>query len=639
MDKKRGALILLVSSLILALFSTLVSADYSTSVFNGNTFSGTSIDMDDYTIIVTMNYNQNRMFVDAGDDFASVPIFECGTLKNIKVCFTNTTFDEEELRTYMVLQINKTEPSITITRTITETEFYAGEEQNVTISVTNSGDTATDVTYYEDWGSEFEIIAIEDGPCNIERSAIIWKGYLTETRSLDCLYRIRAKDEVHKSVAASLKYFNGYKMETEYASELVIDAEPLVEILYRAVHEEEQPEEATFDWETDSVSPAVGEEFKLGINLTNKLSATNEENPSWVDVYLTLQYPQGLDYKGPGYIFYKEDVGTSGNYTNYTTHRVSSSGVLTKQLGNVLEWSGRLNNNASHEASETFVLNFIGKKIGANNILLTAHYTDENGGEYTHSEYIKLDIGVRGMKTILYINDLAKRFEREEHLEDEDEIDLESLNEYKLRMQIENVNPYGIIKNVEVSVDPENFTVFETKSISSIVKDGYWEPYEFMFTAPRTAADQNYDIKVTVTALTEFGERFTNTSEFTVSLNKFDDIEINHEFETTSLEGDEESMIVTNLKNNRLVDIHGVRVWDYIDPRFAVDGVHERMLTLKADEEVDIYSYTVTAPRIGEKDDEFIINTTLSYYDPDYNINITQTKESKMTVEPKELDI
>ncbi|MBU0461857.1 MAG: hypothetical protein KJ574_04700, partial [Nanoarchaeota archaeon] len=571
---------------------------------------------------------------DAGDDFASVSLYGCDDLKNILVCFTNTTFDEDELRTYIVVEINKTEPVISITRTISNTEFYAGEEQNVTISVTNTGDPATNATYYENWGSEFEIVEMEEGLCSIERSAIIWKGYIDEDKPLECTYRIRAKKDVEKGVVASLRYFNGFKMDTEYSSELLVTVNPIVEILTRTVHEDEEPVEAAFDWDADDVEPSINEDVRLALNLTNKLRESK-----WVDVDLKITYPKGIDYLGSSYVIYKEENGSLGNYTSYITHRLGATKIFTKTTGNVLEWSGRLRNNGTKEASEIFVLEFNTQKTGAHNLLLTAHYKDEDKREYTYSEYVKLKVINRGIKPIMYINDLSKRFEREETLlEEDDTIELESLNEYRLRMQIENINPFGKLKNLKVVVNTSvaNFT---TKEYSEIDAAGRLIPYSFLFRAPRTGVDLDYDMFITITGLTEFGDYFSNSTTFTARVNKFEDIDITHEFESTSLEGDEDSLVTTNLKNNRLVDLKNVNVTEYIDPRFTVEGVHARTMNLKADEDVDAYSYTLTAPRIEVENDTFYINTTVTYYDPDHEMMVTHSKQETMTVKPKELDL
>ena len=115
MDAKRGVLVIL----LLVLLATDASA-YLTNVFTGKVKSGESIDIDDYTIIVTLS-RQNRLFVDAVDDFANIDLNQCGDVKNIRVCFKNITIDETELVTYVDLEINKTEPNIEITRTISKT--------------------------------------------------------------------------------------------------------------------------------------------------------------------------------------------------------------------------------------------------------------------------------------------------------------------------------------------------------------------------------------------------------------------------------------------------------------------------------------------------------------------------------------
>jgi hypothetical protein len=214
-------------------------------------------------------------------------------------------------------------------------------------------------------------------------------------------------------------------------------------------------------------------------------------------------------------------------------------------------------------------------------------------------------------------------------------------------MQIENSNHFAELRNIEVEVSTNltNFSKVEypvlelqeyRKGFTHTVS-GMEIPYKFMFNAPRTEVDKDYDLFVTITGLTEFGEKFTNTTEFTARVNKFEDIQINHEFESTNIEGDEDTLVTTLLKNNRVSDIKNVHVTDYVDPRLGFDGVNTRKLTLKADEEVAVYSYMLTAPRINVESGDFFVNTTVKYYDPDYDQEFIQSEESKLTIKPKEL--
>ncbi|MFQ5475009.1 MAG: hypothetical protein ACE5DM_04190, partial [Candidatus Nanoarchaeia archaeon] len=632
MSKKRGVWILLVI-VFLSLSAHAASAGYSKEVFTGNVFSGTSIDIDgDYSVIVTHNKLGNRIFVDAGDDYSSVNIDECEELKNIRVCFTNMTYDTDELKTFATIKINKTEPTIAVTRTITSTDFYAGEEQNVTVQVKNTGDTATDGTYYEDWGDKYEIVDRLDGPCSVERSAIIWKGSLEKDETLSCEFTIKAIDKVNRGVVGSFKYFDGFNYETEYGTELVVDVKNVVDLKSRMIHQDTEPEEDSFSFETDHVTLSEGEEGRLAINITNMMSQGD-----YVDVILRLHLPKGVMYTGPGTIITKKKANSTGNFTIFTKTKVVASDKMTIVNERVLEWHGRLKTNATDRSSKVFILDLLPKYTGISNILVEAEYTDDEGRSYDHTEYIPLSVASRGINTLLYINDPVRKQVWTEHYEHEDSIDIVSLHKYALKIQVQNENAYANIKDVEVRV-VTNLTGFDDQNYALMSSRAINVPFDFIFKAPRVEQDTDYDMSVYTDYTTENGEKFSNMTKFTINVKGFEGITINHEFEKTSLEGDEESSVTVSLTNNLLIDIPNVRIKELIDPRFKVKGVLKKNLVLKADEDIDVLSYVLTAPRLSDEE-SLKINTTVEYPYQGNDTWITKSDINTMAVKPKELDL
>ena len=285
MDAKRGLLVVL----LLVILATNASA-YITEVFSGTVKSGESIDIDDYTLIVTLS-RQNRLFVDAIDDFASLDLDQCGELKNIRICFNNITIDDTELVTYVDITINKTEPKIDITRTISKTEFFVGEELTVTSKVKNTGDDALDATYLEEWGPDAEVVSVESGFCILERGRIIWRGFLKKDQELNCEYKIKFKEPVERGYVGTFKYYNGYNYETEVSTELVLKAKDAVQMDSRFVGQDVEVESNTFSYDAEDDSASPGEKVRLVINLSNQIEGD-------VDLTVnsfTVQYPSNVE--------------------------------------------------------------------------------------------------------------------------------------------------------------------------------------------------------------------------------------------------------------------------------------------------------------------------------------------------------
>ena len=121
-------------------------------------------------------------------------------------------------------------------------------------------------------------------------------------------------------------------------------------------------------------------------------------------------------------------------------------------------------------------------------------------------------------------------------------------------------------------------------------------------------------------------------------MNKFEDVTITQELDSTELDGDEEANVLIRVKNNRLVDLKDVQVKDIIDSRFKVEGVHSRNVNIKSGEEIDAYQYQLIAPRLFQEDN-LRINTTVTYYDTDNSTLITLSKGGTIKVVEKTLDL
>ena len=628
---KRGVMGL-VSIVLLLLLATTTLADYSEEIINDTIFSGEGINVDDYSLIITMNYDETRIFVDAGDDFASINREDCGHVKNLEVCFLNVTFDEEELRTYIDVSVYRNKPEIYVDRTVSSTEFSTGSEQTMIVTFGNLGDPATEVTYYERWGNNFEITEDVDGPCMIEGTAIIWKGFLEPDKEKVCEFKFKAKNSGNYGSVGTVRYFDGFETKRESSTELMLIIKDIVEMKYRITHEGQELVEKTLkyyevDETPEEINIAVGEKFNLALLFEN----TYEEEKS-VDGIIKIDLPESLFYEGSGTIITKVKSGT-----NWIKTKVDTTSSMRKK-DKSLEWTGTFNTSGTPNAIKSFILEIDTNKVGSIPIMINGEFEDENGNIYNYKKILNVNVIDKGMKATLYINDLTKRFEREEFLsEDEDSIDVESNNEYRFKLQLENLNWYNKLKDVKIIFDTE---LIQLKNVNyaTIEEGARIIPYSFIFVTPLNTTKTRFDLNILFKYKTEQGECFTNETKFFIDVNSFKNLTINHEFEETKIFGDEKTSLSVFVDNNRLIDIKKVTVEEVIDPSIKVKGITSRTLNIKAEEEIEVYTYELTAP-LTEEQKKLPITTKVSYFDEDYNKLITVEKTSYLEVEPKEYNL
>jgi uncharacterized repeat protein (TIGR01451 family) len=263
--KKRG-----VQLFILVIFTVLfcVTASAEESVFSDDILSGESIDIDDFTFIITMNKYANQIFIDAGSMFQSVDILKCKKMETFRICFYNVTYDEEENELYADIEIFRKKPDISITKTINETEFFIGDEAEVTITLTNNGDNAEKVILSDSYPKEIEIYDVEGG-CNKHEGEVYWQGHMDADETKECTFIIKIVDELHRSLKAKVEYWDGYRWLEEYSSTVTMDVEPAITMEARIIREDFEVDGTTFDLDEDNEGGFIGETMRLLLNITS----------------------------------------------------------------------------------------------------------------------------------------------------------------------------------------------------------------------------------------------------------------------------------------------------------------------------------------------------------------------------------
>jgi hypothetical protein len=617
-EKKR--LNLFVFLLAVSLFAAMASAE--TSVFNDRVLSGESVEIDEFTFIITMNKYANAIFVDAGEMFQTVALYDCEKMERFRICFKNTTYDEGENELYALVAINRSKPDVSITRQINQTELYVGQEAEVTLTIVNTGDTAPQIIVTDDYPASIEIYDMEGG-CREHENQVYWKGHLDEDESRECTFLIRPTKELHQGFVAHLKYWDGFKWIDEYSVALTLDVEPVLEIFSALIREDYEVDGTDFDYGEDPPILNIGETARLLVNITNNFHERVDVNK------FELNLPPYIRYRSIGHLRFNY-VNASGNRSSIVWY----SDSINKLSDRTLRWSGRINEGDSKQ----FILKLRAERTGNQNVLLFADY-EYDSLRFDESWYESFDVGDPGIVFRMAVEDKSKRFAAPERLdEEEDTIDLEALHPYHVRIYAQNVNKYSKLSNVNIKVGTE-LAGFKDVRYPEMAEEGQRIPYSIELIPPYVVAHKEFKMNVSATYTNDYGEKYYNSTEFKVSVFPTKDITIDIDSdEGFVLDGNEETEIAVTLTNDRLIDIPNVQVRDEIYPALPIEGVHAKKLKLLKDTDTEVYKYRMTMPVVHNKS-YYNITTTVSFFDPDLKrvLNFTKTKE--ITVRPMEPEL
>lgn len=592
-------------------------ATAKTQEFSGNILSGENVQIDDFTFIITMDKYARTIFVDAGTIFQSVPLFKCEKMEHFEICFENTTFNEDDNELYAVVRISRYKPDVTITREINDSEFYVGQEALIKITISNSGDTASDITMTDTYPSSIEAYDMEGG-CSIHENQVYWQGHLDAGKKKECQFVIKGRNETHQSLAAHLKYWDGFKWIDKYSTALKIDINPLIQVISSIVREDYEVDGTTFDFDNANPGIDIGETLRLLVNISS-----NYEDEVDVDK-VQINLPSGLEYQSTGYLRF--------NYINSTGNRSSIvwySDRINKVSSSELLWSGTLNN----KSSKLFVIKLKAKRSGNQNIMILTSYKLE-GSTYKNSIYDSFDVWDAGIGLRMTVSDKSKRFSAPVRLDAEDDnIDVEALHPYNINVYAQNNNHFAVIDNVVFWTIQDLAGLKEVRYVE-MDKEGQRIPYSFILIPPQVSSNKEFKFNVSFRYTNEFDEIYTNSTEFIINVIPSKDLTISLESsEGEVLNGGEETEIKVKIKNDRLIDIKDATVSDTVDDELYLEGVHMKKLKLNKESETEAYTYKIKAPVLHDKK-RYNITSTVTYFDPDSRLYVNFSEVTEITVEP-----
>ncbi len=621
--EKRWILAALLLTAISLLSISILSypASAKTQVFSDQLLSGESIDVDDFTFIITMNKYANAVFVSGGGLYQTVPIETCQNMDHFEVCFDNTTYNEEDNELYILFRMYRYQPDVSISRTINTSEMFVGKEAKVTLKIQNTADTASQIEMNDDYPASVQIYDMEGG-CSIHENQVYWKGHLDEGKSKECTFIIKGTKELHQSFVAQLKYWDGFKWVEKFSTTMTLDINPVVEIYSRIVREDYEVDGTTLDMEDENPGIYAGEVFRLIVNITNEY-----DDDIKVDK-LEINLPPYLEYQTIGSLRF--NFLTGGNRSG----AVWSSSSITKVSPQKLTWSYRLDN----KTSKLFILKILAKETGRQNIIINTKYNYDNMA-FSDTTQETFDVADPSIGIRMTVTDKSRRFSAPERLDDEeDTIDLESLHPYDITIYAQNLNKYSILKNVNIKIITD-IAGFSPVYYPQIDEEGQKIPYRLVLIPPYLTGSKEFPINVSFTYLSEFGETFENSTEFKINVQEQKELTINVDSsEGETLEGGEETEMVVSITNDRLIDIKDVDVKDIIPEEIHVEGLHARRLKLNKESDTDLYKYRIKMP-IVHKNKHYNITTHVSFFDPDSRTQVNFSKVTELLIEPLKPDV
>jgi hypothetical protein len=606
--------------LAVSIFSSFAAGE--TQEFRGEVISGESIDVDDFTFIITMNKYGSAIFVDADPMFQSVEFGDCEKMESFRICFDNTTYDYDENEAYAIVRIFRSKPDVSIRKTINQTEFYVGHEAEVTITITNTGDTAPNIIMTDDYSAEVEIYDMEGG-CRVHENQVYWQGHLNEDEEKQCTFLIKVTKELHRSFVAHLKYWDNFKWIDEYSSTLTLDVEPVISFYSTIVREDYEIDGTAFDYDEDNPGVNIGETLRLLVNITNEYN-------DHIDVdALEIHLPPNIKYRSQGHLRFNY-INASGNRSSIVWY----SDRITKVSDRVLRWSGRL----SEGNSKLFILKLTAERTGRHSMVLNTEY-EYDDMEFEADQYEAFDVVDPGIDIRMTVEDKSKRFAPPERLDDEeDSIDLESMHPYNVKVYTQNRNKYSKLESVNVEVLTD-LAGFKKIHYSEMDEEGQRIPYSIVLIPPYVESSKAFKMNVSASFKNEYGEMHYNSTEFSITVLPSKDLTIDIDSsEGDVLEGGEETEITVSVNNDRLIDIRNVEVKDVISEELHVEGVHSKRVKLNKESDTDIYRYRITPPIVHTKT-RYNITTTVSYFDPDLRQTLQFSKTKTITVEPLKPDV
>ncbi len=557
---------ILITTTIILLASQVSAA--STKIHDKWHYSGDTFILRDlpYSIFFTSS-NPDKIYLQFGNYNAIIYEGDCVDESYIQACYTESEYDMYTSEYKVKIQIYSETADISLARTIEEDELYVGDETTITVTLENTGhNDATELLYQDILPNEIGIISTSN--CQASANTILFNENIDQGDTEIITYEIKAKEELDQTSKASLTYFNAKEQKNKTSNTFHITIEHLLDI--KTEFDEDEVE--------DDNEFYIDDEATLTINLTNL------DNQKLTINYLLINIPNSLIV---------ED-----------THPNTISEMTT----NTFQLTGELDKESYDEL--TFDLK--GKLSGKSYIFIEGEY-EKDGLRYEIEEKIDFEIKDQGIKITTNLQDNEA---------------LESGRQRKVTVYLKNNYSNIPLRYVDINFDT-NLTNEQGNYFNTLNKSDNIKINEFTITAPFVESTTNYPFNIETYYKTPYGEQFNNLYTKTMKIQPVPSLDITHTISDTTPEPGDTITVKISLKNNRIIDLEDIYVYDNFSSSLLVPNTKsERTINIEEGTTRDVYSYQLTIPETAETT-TYYINTTATYED---NINYTYQKQASFTV-------
>ncbi|GEM_PF-2739773 len=552
---------LLLASAILAVLLLAAAASADTQVFSGYLYSGETLTVDKQVMTTYISSSENGMVADYRTGLLSVINNTCQSTDYFKLCLDNIEQDYTAKKKKMSIRAFSTIPSLTITRKASKSELAIGEETAFTVTIENTGGVARNATYTDAFPENIEIKDIDGAYA--KGNAVTWSGTIPLSGSKEIIYTIRPKDALKQGLKASLRYFDGYSMQTIYSDEITLSVTHFLNI------------EATIG----KADIYLGQPDNFTINLTNRGNNT-------INATLDIDFGEGLEVFAPS--------------------------AFTKTGSGIYRWNGELrkrNLSNNRVFSKAYIFELKGARIGSTDITATTSYTDLATGENVKLADIKKTVKVSDRGTAIRTSFSDQT--------------LEAGQKNTIKIWVQNLNAYANITDVLITTHtpladlPDYYTANIGIGEQRLI-------IELNTYLPGVASTTGYALDVNAT-YTIGDKRVTKTHRGTISVMPVQELTITHALSKNSVESDEDFFITATVKNPRKTGLNSVKVHDTVPEGFISYGASSATMSIAKESTANAYTYRLTAPRVS-KETAYTITTTAEYSDADNQYDYAEYK-------------
>ncbi|RMF05751.1 hypothetical protein D6764_03940, partial [Candidatus Woesearchaeota archaeon] len=432
-------------------------------------------------------------------------------------------------------------------------QLTAGQEYDVTITLTNEGDYDIDpAELFQNLPSSFTITHTKG--CSADGNAITWQGKLSadDSEGHECEYSFVPSADGTFETTAVVKYNDGYSEKEEYSSTLSFTVSPIF----------------SAEVSLNKSNLNIGDKVRISFTLTN------EEEKKATLTEFSVFTPH----------FFRV-VKTSSHFAD-----------SSQQGGTVLRWQ---DDTFTGGESDTAFIDLLATHSGTFSILYKYNY-EQNDEQYSK------DISALQVK----VN--SPELEVESSLSNNEQLPSGSFEQFSLWVE----NPSESYNLTKVTAHVKTDLFFSPEGyIEKVLPGGKRKALDVSFAVPESNTTKSFPLSYNVTAFTEYGEKIFKEGSLTLRVVPRKTLKLSSSFSATRAYSGEEIRIKSSVSNPDAVNYTNIKVKAFIPPTLDVKGATEVSLArIGAGETENVLDFKVSSERVMHEED-FLIIIQMQYED------------------------